>query len=326
MSRVWLSFLLLTVLVLPGCGIDADESTLSLESGHLILGSGHGDGGSAWGLADCAACHPLTLIHRQAPRIRELVRDKGFDSCTGCHGGNGTRQPRRCVFCHNPSDLPTHPLGDGINGHDFVKPGRDPLADEQCLVCHVASDMNGRFDINRDLTRLADVNGLSVPYASLSDFCLRCHNRDHQQVGFEITDTASDDPLIAIEDAWRYSDKHGWIDGGGRTYAGLRDVYVYSSRVACTDCHAMHGTQNAGLIIDRSDKGASRLTAAFRQQAWPVVTRGGDFSQLCVLCHDMQTVLEQGDVDAGNGLRGVHRVGEDCRPCHSHGEAAQAGM
>ena len=325
MSRAWLP-LLLTMFVLMGCDIDANEPTLSLASGHLILADDHGDDGSAWGLADCAACHPLTLIHRRAPRIRDLVRDKGYASCTGCHGGNGTQQPRRCVLCHNPGDLPTHPLGDGINGHDFVKSSRDPLADAQCLVCHVASDMNGRFDINRDLTRFSDASGAAVPYASLSDFCLRCHNRDHQQAGFEITGTAWDDPLIAIEDAWRYSDKHGWIDGGGRTYAGLRDAYVYGSRVACTDCHAMHGTQNTGLIIDRADKGASRLTAVFRQQAWPVVAQNGDFSQLCVLCHDMETVLEQGDVDTGNGLRGVHRVGEDCRPCHYHGEAAQAGM
>ncbi|VAW95483.1 hypothetical protein MNBD_GAMMA20-1465 [hydrothermal vent metagenome] len=326
MSRTWLPYLLLSVLALSGCDSDPHESTVSLQSGHLILDSGHGNGGSAWGLVDCAACHPLSLIHRRALRIRDMVRDKGFDSCTGCHGGNGTRQPRRCVLCHNPDDLPSHPLGNGVNGHDFVKSSREPLNDEQCLVCHVASDMNGYFDINRDLTRLVDVNGLATHYASLSDFCLRCHNRDHQQAGFEITTTALDDPLIAIEDAWRYADKHGWIDGGGRTYAGLRDAYVYTSRVACTDCHVMHGTQNTGLIIDRSDKGASRLMVAFSQRAWPVVIREGDFSQLCVLCHAMKIPLEQGGLDAGNGLRGVHRVGEDCRPCHQHGEALQAGM
>ncbi len=318
--------LLPLILLLTGCGIEADESMSLRDAGHLILGSGHGGDGSAWGLADCAACHPLTLIHRQAPRIRGIVQDKGYDSCAGCHGGNGVQQPRRCVLCHNPTDLPAHPPGDGVNGHDFVTPGREPLRDDQCLACHVASDMDGRFDINRDLTRFADASGLATPYASLSDFCLRCHNRDHQQSGFDITTTAFDDPLVAIEDAWRYSDKHGEVAGGGRTYAGLRNDYVYPSRVACTDCHAMHGTQNAGLIIDRSDRGASRLTADFRQQAWPVTTDEGDFSQLCVLCHAMETVLEQGGVDTGNGLRGVHRLGEDCRPCHRHGEAAQAGM
>ncbi len=323
MSRIWLLFLLLMVLLLSGCDMNGNASTVA--SGHLILDSGHGDDGSAWGLPDCAACHPLALIHRRVSRIRDMVRDKGFDSCTGCHGGNGTQQPRRCVFCHNPGDLPSQPLGDGVNGHDFLKSGREPLSDGQCLVCHVASDMNGGFDINRDLTRFNDANGLATPYDSLSDFCLRCHNRDHQQAGFEITGTVSDDPLIAIEDAWRYSDKHGWIDGGGRTYAGLRDRYVYGSRVACTDCHTMHGTQNNGLVIDRSDQGTRQLTA-FRQRAWPVLILEGDFSQLCVLCHDMEAVLEQGDLDTGNGLRGVHRVGEDCRPCHRHGEAVQAGM
>lgn len=327
MKCYWLIFLLTAISVLAGCDLDdGDESVVSLASGNLIPGISHGDDGSAWGLSDCAACHPLSVIHRHADRVRDIVRDKGYDSCTGCHGSNGTQQSRRCMLCHNGGDLPAHPPGDGSNGHDFAKATSEPLRDGQCLVCHIASDMDGRFEINRDLTRFADASQQTTPYASLSDFCLRCHNRDHQQAGFEISGTASDDPLTAIEDAWLYIDKHGLIDGGGRTYAGLRNSYGYSSRVDCTDCHSMHGTQNAGLIIDRSDKGAIQLPTDFRNTPWPISVRDGDFSQLCVLCHQMATVLDQGAVDTGNGLSGVHQVGVDCRGCHSHGESAQAGM
>lgn len=322
-----LLYLLLTAFLLSGCEIDnSDKPVVSLASGNLILANSHGDNGSAWGLTKCAACHPLTIIHRHADRIRDIVRDKGYDSCTGCHGGNGTQQSRRCILCHNGNDLPIHPLGDGINGHDFVKSTSEPLRDEQCGICHVAADMDGVFEINRDLTRFPDAAEQRAPYAAVSDFCLRCHNRDHQQVGFEIHGSSIDDPLIAIEDAWRYIDKHGLIDGGGRTYAGLRSAYEYASRVECTDCHAMHGTENAGLIIDRSDKGAGQLGSEIRDRPYSVLTHNGDFSQLCVLCHFMETVLDQGGVDSGNGLSGVHRVGGDCRDCHHHGEAAQAGM
>ena len=160
MRNFWWLFLLLLALLLFGCKVnDGDESEVSLTSGNLILSSSHGDNGLAWGLTDCAACHPLMVIHRGADSIREMVRDKGYDSCTGCHGSNGTQQPRRCVLCHNGGDLPTHPLGDGINGHDFVKSASKPLRDEQCLTCHVAPDMDGVFEINRDLTRFADAAG-----------------------------------------------------------------------------------------------------------------------------------------------------------------------
>ena len=318
---------LLLSLLLAGCEADnGDTTVVSLESGNLILSDSHGGGGSAWGLTDCAACHPLALIHRRAERIRELVRDKGYDSCSACHGSNGTSLRRRCGLCHNGADLPARPPGDGGNGHDFVKGTREPLRDAQCLVCHVAADMDGRFEINRDLTRFADAAGQPTPYAGVGDFCLRCHNRDHQQAGFEIAGSSHDDPLIAIGDAYRYIDRHGLMDGGGRIYTGLRAAYGYATRVECTDCHAMHGTRNAGLIIDRSDKGARRLDAGGRDKPYMVTVQDGDYSQLCVLCHRMQMLLDQGAEDTGNGLSGVHSVGVDCRDCHRHGEAVQAGM
>ena len=313
------------LLLLAGCAVDEPAGRVSLASGNLLLDASHGDG-DAWGLADCAACHPLGVIHEKADTIRELVRAKGYASCTACHGRNGTTQPRRCRLCHNATDLPRHPPGDGLGGHDFDRDRRLALTDADCVTCHSASDMDGRFEIDRDLTRFPDASGQPAPYADGSDFCLRCHNRDHPQPGHEPRARDHDDPLIAIEDDWRYVDKHGRVDGGGRTYAGLREGYAYASRVACSDCHTLHGTRNAALIIERSDQGASRLTRDFRDTPWPVTVEAGDFSQLCVLCHAMRAELEQGATDTGNGLSGVHRTGEDCRPCHSHGEAAQAGM
>ena len=317
----------LVVLLLTGCGGGSgdDDSPVSLASGNLILDATHGGEGAAWGLPDCSACHALSSIHEEADLIRGLVREKGYLSCAGCHGSNGTDSVRRCTLCHNQADLPTAPYLQGAHAHNFND--GVGLVDSQCLDCHDASDMDGRFEVNRDLTRYPDASQIAAPYASISDFCLRCHNRDHQQPGFEIAGSAVDDPLIAIEDDYRYIDNHGFIDGTGTgTYAGLRDRYVYASRVECSDCHAMHGTGNDGLIIDSSLKGVSQLDPLLRNQPYSVSVSGGDTSQLCVLCHQMSLVLDDGAVDTGNGLSGVHQVGGDCLACHSHGEAVQAGL
>ncbi len=316
--------LVFIALLLVGCQADDDEV---LQGGNLILGASHGGDGSAWGLADCNACHALAVIHPEAADIRPLVRERGYGTCTGCHGGNGTGQPRRCVICHNATDLPEAPLLAGRHPHGFTAGKAAPLRDEQCLICHLASDMDGRFEPERDLTPFPDAAGYNTRYRRIADFCLRCHNRDHQQPGFELAGDGFSDPLIAVEDAWRFVDKHGLSAGSGeRTYAGLRTGYRYRSVVECTDCHAMHGTENGKLIIDDSRKGVSRLEGAMREKPYRVVTTDGDYSRLCVLCHQMQILLDAGGEDTGNGLSGVHERGSDCRACHTHGEAVQAGL
>jgi nitrate reductase cytochrome c-type subunit len=324
------------VLMLSACGGGSSENQsndVSQASGNLILDTSHGGGGSAWGLAECSTCHAMQVIHQNVDDVRGIVRgmvrDKGYSTCTGCHGRNGTgeSEPRRCGVCHNGADLSQAPQLSGQHAHGFKVGEAGSLGDEQCIDCHVASDMNGVFEPNRDLTRYVDEMQILSNYSDTSDFCLRCHNRDHQQTGFEILGNDYDDPLIAVEDAFRFTDQHGQPEGSGtRTYAGLRTDYEYPSVVACTDCHAMHGTDNTKLIIDNSTKGVKQLDPSLRETPYGVNVVDGDYSQLCVLCHQMAVVLDAGDQDAGNGLSGVHEVGSDCRPCHTHGEATQAGL
>ena len=324
MRTLLLCFLLL---LLTACDSSTNTNSDSSSDTDLLLDTTHGGGGAAWGLINCDACHAIAFIHQNEDSIRGIVIDNGFDTCTGCHGSNGTDAQRQCIICHNEKDLPDAPVQSGGHKHDFVAAADNLLQDKQCLDCHYASDMDGTFEINRDLTRYPDANGVNSPYASGADFCLRCHNRDHQQADFPITDKDFDDPLIAIEDAYTLVDKHGEINSAGTgTYAGLRTDYSYGSRVECTDCHAMHGTDNIKLFIDQSDKGSSKLDPAIRDLPYSVQISGDDYSQLCVLCHDMETLQDQGDVDTGNGLSGVHITGDSCVECHSHGEAVQAGL
>lgn len=328
MARV---FLLVCFMLLAACGGgDKGKTTdVSQTEGNLILDASHGGNGYAWGRPNCASCHALGIIHAGQDKIRSIVKTKGYTTCTGCHGRNGTNEsePRRCGVCHNNTDLPQAPPLQGQHGHGFTAGEVGALGDQQCLVCHIAADMDGRFDNDRDLTRFPDAAQTLTPYHDVSDFCLRCHNRDHQQPGFEIVDKAYDDPLIAAEDNFHLIDKHGRQDGSGeRTYAGLRTKYKYQSVVECTDCHSMHATDNAKLIIDSSNKGVTQLAASIRNKPYTIQTEDGAYAQLCVLCHQMELIQDDGDINTGNGLSGVHQASGECRSCHSHGEAVQAGL
>ncbi len=315
--------LLPALLLLAACSGNNNSTASDTD---LLLDVSHGGGGAAWGLANCDACHALGVIHQSAKSIRNIVKQKGYNSCTGCHGSNGTNAQRQCVICHNNSDLPTAPMQTGLHQHDFGAAAQ-LRQDEQCLACHYGSDMDGVFENNRDLTRYRDANGINSPYASGADFCLRCHNRDHQQADFSIVDKTFDDTLIAIKDAYTLVDKHGEENSDGMgSYAGLRPGYVYGSRVECTDCHAMHGTNNIKLIIDQSDKGVSKLDPAIREHPYTVDVYQDNYSQLCVLCHNTEILIEHSDIDTGNGLSGIHLTTTSCIECHSHGEAVQAGL
>jgi hypothetical protein len=307
------------------------EYRISTMTGNLLLDSTHGGDGSAWGKPRCEACHALQGLHEQAPNIRGIVRAKGFETCTGCHGSNGTSEVRRCKICHNRQDLPETPLQTGRHQHDFTVTHTHELGNGECLLCHLKPDMDGLFELDVDLTRLRDAQASLTPYTGLSDFCLRCHNRDHQPLGVQIQARPGfgvNDPLTAIEDDYLYIDRHGDSDGLMGPYSGLREGnYRYGQTVECTDCHSMHGTRNRKLILDDSRKGVTGLSPSFRSRAFRVKVRHGNYADLCVLCHQMdQPEIEQGRLKTRNGLSGVHDVSSDCTECHTHGEAVKGGL
>lgn len=301
---------------------------VSLANNQLLLTPTHGGDGSAWGQSKCSSCHVLRNIHATAPAIKGITQEVGYSTCTGCHGQNGTSVQRQCTVCHNSERLPKSPLQHAEKNHNFTVAENSKLNDANCLVCHDASDMDGVFEPAVDLKHFQS-SGVDMPYRSGTEFCLRCHNETHQQAGFEMEPRFLRDPLVMMEKNYHFIDMHGNREGTGeRTYAGLRSGdYEYSSLVECTDCHAMHGTHNEKLIVDRTDAGMSKLNAGLRLQPVLIdVKQNGDYSQMCVTCHQMEVIVEQGAKDTGNGLSGVHEVGTDCRECHVHGMAVQTGL
>lgn len=311
---------------------------VSIASGNLLLDQTHG-GGMAWGKKNCSACHQLGLIHRQAPKIKPIAEKKGYGSCTGCHGGNGTRAERQCLTCHNSKDLPLKPWRGGRHRHDFVS-GKDlKTTSKQCLICHENSDMNGRFELDRDLTMLADDFIGRQPYNNISEFCIRCHNVGHQQKAWPIKNAKRRDQLQRAENDYLKIDAHGVRKGrGDGKYNGLRaGGYQYPDVVDCSDCHTLHGTKNPNLIIEDSRQGERLLDPSIRgdkSHAYKVEVdkvgpqiEAGNYGDLCVLCHSMTTISDGGDEPMHNGLSGVHTdLGKNCLQCHSHGEAVQKGL
>ncbi len=344
---LYVILIIFLVLLIASCGsgesqsssqTNAPEPSLPVapakESDWKLLDESHGINGNAWQLEQCDACHLISDIHQQQSNIKNIVIDKGYQTCVGCHGDNGTQVARQCLVCHNSTDLPQNPIATGDLSHNFnpdniVDESINNLTDQNCLDCHIASDMNGQFDINTDLTRFIDGQKQQSDYQSSSEFCLRCHNSNNQQVGFEMHGKDYQDPLIAMATNYAAIDFHGDVDGiGERVYSGLREGYNYKEKLACTDCHAMHGTHNEKLIIGSTSVGASKLNKDFFAPTIDIhiTTQNGDSSQLCVVCHQMQTTLDDGDIDTGNGLSGVHLTGQECRSCHQHGMATQTGL
>ncbi len=192
--------------------------------------------------------------------------------------------------------------------------------------------MNGSFDKQIDLTRLPDHNNELQPYRNESEFCLRCHNSDHQINGFEMSADSSQ-TLSTMDINYEFFDKHGYVDGSGeRTYSGLRknsdpeQGYQYRTLVECSDCHEMHGSHNEKLLLPSSKVGLSKLDEQFRQANHSINITEDDFSQLCVMCHVMDIAVEESKLDTGNGLAGVHEANSECLSCHKHGSSTQVGL
>ncbi|MDD5755616.1 MAG: cytochrome c3 family protein, partial [Methylococcales bacterium] len=209
-----------------------------------------------------------------------------------------------------------------------------PTTSRQCVVCHDASNMNGKFELDIDLTMFSDKPNkpteTPLPYQDQNEFCLRCHNRNHQQTNYPIIHAGRRNQSIAAEDDYWKIDKHGVSEGTGNgLYSGLRDGYAYKTIVNCVDCHTMHGTTDANLLIDDSRNGAIFLDSKMRNKPYSVklLENNTNYSQFCALCHNMKTVSDGGEIDTGNGLSGVHfNNGSDCVTCHNHGERVQKGL
>lgn len=176
---LWSLCALWQILILIGCG-GTETAEVTQGSGSILLSKAHGGEGAAAGLPSCESCHPLSVIHANAgSAVRDKVMGKGYGTCMGCHGDNGTGNKRECLVCHNETDMPDLPDQSGHYSHTFVAGSVGKISDEGCLYCHASTNMNGKFELNVDLAKLGDAQGNYTPYDSVNDFCTRCHTNGH---------------------------------------------------------------------------------------------------------------------------------------------------
>ena len=199
------SYIFITLLLCLSLTSITAQAEVSLKKNNLILDKKHGDDGSAWGNPRCDACHVRRNIHNSeaGKPIRDIVLQVGPESCAGCHGQNGTKMPQKCTVCHNSTLLPAIPLIEEKRNHNFNVDKEKSLTDKNCLSCHDASDMDGDFELEVDLTHFKAQAGIDLPYKNHTEFCLRCHNKDQQQPGFEMEPRFSRDPLVTMADNYR---------------------------------------------------------------------------------------------------------------------------
>lgn len=96
-NRLSLSFFLLPLLLLTGCGEDPCPygSLLDSEAGLALTEEEHPTG---WGQGDCWSCHVQATLHRSGcspdvdlAAIRAEV-ERHPRSCADCHGSNGVAE------------------------------------------------------------------------------------------------------------------------------------------------------------------------------------------------------------------------------------------
>ncbi|MCP4296079.1 MAG: hypothetical protein GY786_10770 [Proteobacteria bacterium] len=321
MKKIIYLLVVAMIFISGGCRPEEeDKGANSQSSGKIVLTQSHGDYPAAWGKENCSSCHPIHKIHDNALNLKKIVNEKGYDSCFGCHGDNGTGHSRPCLLCHNLSDLPEKPYLEAGNQHNFQTPN-SYMTDSDCVICHISSDMDGQWSLNTDLSQIPDARNDLSSYQGEKEFCFRCHNDSHQQAEFLITGYDSSHPKTGIEFFYSSTDSHGVVDGTGtKAYSGLRAGYRYQSEVKCSDCHQIHATENNALILDHSKRGVGSLGGSFQSPGYNVATPDGNYAQLCVLCHVTSAGSLSGQ-DSGNGLSGLHSISGDCTACHYHGKS-----
>jgi len=322
------------LLIACGGSGDGDSPTLSgsFDPPQLTDPTKHG-GGLGWENEDCFNCHPITElsdIHSYNPDLADSfseISENDPGVCLYCHGNNGlddvTAEDYQCELCHKNEEIVSSAvMFYGSHEHDINSDGL--LSNDDCIICHEISDMNGAIDLSVDFRQS------TTEYTNVTDFCLTCHDFNgafgvipptlqfdndtnnilNTYLGMGSTD--SEQKLTA--------DVHGVADGVPMSFGIFRGDYDYNMQIPCLSCHEVHTSENNYLI---AEDGSNAELADEDAKSAEVMVLDNDFSELCVLCH----TNEDGSV-TGNGLREVVHdspYSSNCTECHYHGAGYDNG-
>lgn len=312
------------------------------------------------GFDSCAGCHGKNgaSLKQECVICHNNSEMPGLPYRTGKHRHDFSllktkpTTDEQCLGCHETSDMDGNfELNQDLTLFKDETGFKEPYTNisEFCVRCHTESNPNKKYPIKhagrRDQALRAETD-----YRLIDKHGVKAGLGNGEQLG---ADAAA-------------------------LYYGLRkENYSYQSVVECVDCHAMHGTNNASnLIIDDSRKAKFFHDEKTRRKKFdkklghakvkvlddktfitnpdedgpPTLdsvidcsvvknVKLGNYSQLCVLCHDMKARPEDkqlseddlsvmgGRCNTGNGLNGVHfNEGASCITCHYHGRSGISGL
>ena len=227
----------------------------------------------------CQVCHTSTSHHRFDGS--GSLHHEGAD-CTTCHSHGRGFIPvdgGSCIGCHST------PLGSrakivNADGSGGHHLANATMSDSDCVTCHDASrHRQGIVRLWSSPGSTAAAFDVTGDQSQLTSFCAACH------------DSATHPAIHQTNASWK---------------------------PACTECHAVHDTDNSNLRLVR----ASVLNKTLNLNL-PVTfgarTGPGSFSDgfganngICQVCH---TVTSHHRYD---GSGSSHNEGADCTLCHSH--------
>lgn len=205
--------------------------------------------------AECSACHKLDRSADASVAVAERA-----NGCGGCHGANGTAgwgapsfhdgDMARCTTCHSfhESDRVRITTGTMVSEMDLGSLRRGAAARDlaQCTPCHRSGGPSPTLlhPGHQAAALWYHANVATVGTQSISESCLRCHDRD-QALPEELP--AGFDPPRPSRAA---SHVHG-VPVASRARGGYGTepptdprLRLVQGRVECTTCHDLYNTSN----------------------------------------------------------------------------------
>jgi predicted CXXCH cytochrome family protein len=277
----------------------------------------------------CASCH----VSHGAPHREQLLRDRAFDLCIGCHDGVTAREVLSSLgqrSGHRPKRV--------LDRHDANEDPRTMLPHVDCVDCHNphAVQSNPFASVNPALSALqgplykpsmegvpgVSLAGMPVEEARFYyEVCFRCH---------------ADNPVPTHDRIIRQNDNFGNVRRDFLPTAASAHPVTFASRrqgespsllpvlrsgatIGCQDCHNNPDARQLGGSGPNGPHGSRYpFLLADRYETADFTTESPASYALCYRCHDRNSIL----ADESFSLHSVHvvRGRSPCSACHTpHG-------
>jgi len=200
-----------------------------------------------------------------------------------------------CVSCHDAeNEYPVFPLFK--TKHAVKADSRTPMANEQCESCHGAGTLHTKAKKNdkRGGNIINFGKNVWTPVKDQNEKCLACH-KTHQRIEwkgssheFAEVACASCHSIHTERDPILNKQTQQQVCFTCHTKERAKFLQpshhpVREGRLACTDCHNVHGEQGSGAQIKASQR--EKCTSCHAEKRGPFLWEHAPAAEDCMLCH-----------------------------------------